>query len=145
MKKFIVLLLTVTMLMSLFACGKKDEESNETSGEEQVETTVENNDVADVSEPEDKAEEGQHQMVEQIAHFFHEGEILEVIAGEAAQREYVQIGAAGEEDDEENAEGITRHHIARENETAAKGIQFAAVMHGLPEAKRNADEVTEEE
>ena len=57
MKKFIVLLLTLAMVMSLVACGKKNEENSETGSEEQVETAVENNDVADVTEPEAATDE----------------------------------------------------------------------------------------
>lgn len=57
MKKFIVLLLTLAMVMSLVACGKKNEENSETGSEEQVETTVENEDVDDVTEPEAATDE----------------------------------------------------------------------------------------
>lgn len=52
MKKLIVLLLTVTMIMCLVACGKKKEESSE----QQVEITVENSNVADETKPEVVAE-----------------------------------------------------------------------------------------
>lgn len=47
MNKFLVVVLAVTMTMCLFACGKKDE----TIGEDQVQTTVENNDASDETEP----------------------------------------------------------------------------------------------
>lgn len=53
MKKFLVVVLAVTMTMCLFACGKKDE----TIGEDQVQTTVENNDATDKTETGNVTEE----------------------------------------------------------------------------------------
>ena len=91
------------------------------------------------------AEDGQYQVVSQVYNLPEEREILEVVAREAAQWEDVEVRTAREEDDEQNAERITGHHVAREYHARAEGVEFAPVMHGLPEAKRDADKVTQEE
>ena len=78
------------------------------------------------------AEDGQYQVVPQVYNLPEEREILEVVAREAAQREDVEVRTAREEDDEQNAERITGHHVAREYHARADRIKFAPMMHSLP-------------
>ena len=84
-------------------------------------------------------------MLRQIKHFSEEREILKVIACKPTERENVQIRTTRQKDDEQNAKRITRHHVTRENKTARKRIKLAAVMNSLPEPKRNANKVAQEE
>ena len=83
-------------------------------------------------------------MLRQVKNFPEKREILEVIARKPTERENVQVRTARQEDDEQNAKRITRHHVTRENKATRKRIKLAAVMHSLPESKRNADKVAQE-
>ena len=84
-------------------------------------------------------------MVPEVHDFPEETEVLKVVARETTQREYIQIRTAREEDDEQNAERISRHHVAREYHSRTERIEFAPVMYRLPEAKRYTDQVAQEE
>ena len=78
------------------------------------------------------AENRENQVMPEVCDFSEEREILEVVAREAAQRENVEVRTARKEDDEQDAECITGHHVARENHARAERIKLAPVMHGLP-------------
>lgn len=90
-------------------------------------------------------ENRENQMMPEVCDFPEEREIFEVIAREAAQREDVEVRTARKEDDEQDAECITGHHVARENDARAERIELAPMMHGLPQTERDANQITQEE
>jgi len=91
------------------------------------------------------AENRERQMLRQVEHLTEKAEVFEIVAREAAQRENIEVRATSQENDEQNAKRITRHHVARKNESRRNGIELAAVMNRLPQSKRNADKVAQEE
>ncbi|MNN78257.1 hypothetical protein D3C81_1947930 [compost metagenome] len=73
----------------------------------------------------------QYQVPEVIGDLAQGRQRLEIVRDQAAHREPVQRGAAGEHHDQEHGEQESRHGIADDDRGAAPDIEMTAVVHGL--------------
>ena len=69
---------------------------------------------------------------------------VEVAGHQAAQREPVQVAAAGEQYNHQDGEQESRNGVADDDQRAAPGIERAAVVDGLADAERDRHQVDDQ-
>ena len=87
----------------------------------------------------------QHQMPGIVADLARcQCHLVEIVGGEAAQREPAEIAAAGEQHDQHDREDEARNGIADDDDAGGPDIEIGAVLHRLADAERNRDEIGDE-
>ena len=86
----------------------------------------------------------QRQMPEIVDDALRPGKLRPIVGGEAAQREPVEEGSAGEEDDEEDGEQEARHRIGDDDHSGRPDVERRSVPHRLADAERDGDRVGDE-
>ena len=84
-------------------------------------------------------------MPEVVADFAERREVVEVLGDQAAHRKPVEVGAAGEEDDEQHGEEEAGDRIGGEHQGGRPHVEALAVAHGLGDAQGNRNAVDEEQ
>ncbi len=72
------------------------------------------------------------------------GQLVPVRRGQAAQREPVEIAAAGEQDDQQDREQEGRHRVADDDQARGPDVEPRAVAHRLGDAEGNRDQIGQE-
>ncbi|MNN03705.1 hypothetical protein D3C81_1164050 [compost metagenome] len=84
---------------------------------------------------------GQDQVPEVVEDLASGAELIEVIRGQPAQREPIQVASTGEQDDQQNSEQKRRNRIADDDCRTGPDIEMAAVAGGFGDAQRDRHQV----
>src|SRR5690606_24039141 len=87
----------------------------------------------------------QRQMPEIVEDLLPPGKLGEIVGDEAAQREPVKEGAAGEKHDQEYAEQEAWNGIADDHDAGGPYVERGAILHRLADAERNGDQVGDDQ
>ncbi len=79
-----------------------------------------------------------------IAHARRPAPVRGALAGQPAQREPMEVAAAGKQHDQQDREQEARHRVADQHHRAGGDIEPAAVVHRLADAERDRDHIDQQ-
>ena len=89
--------------------------------------------------------QGQRQVPQVVAHLGQGAQVIEVVRGQPTQGKPVEVGAAGEQDDQQDGEQEAGNGVGHEDDGAAPDVEGLPVAHRLGDAQRNGDGVDQQQ
>ena len=86
----------------------------------------------------------QHHVPEIVEHLVDQAELAPVVGHQPAQREQLEVAAAGEQHDQQQREQEARDGVQHDQGGRGRDVEARAVAHRLGDAERDRDEVDEQ-